>query len=161
MSEIVPVEVIEGEIMVDDEECPACGRLLPPSMIEDGLCAFCRRDAEQELPLCPCCSRPRPAACIVEGKCDWCRMEEQRAADAAEHAAREADESWDGLLGEHVRAERDRRLAACDWTMVADAPTDKDAWSAYRQSLRELPTTFPVPGAVVWPEPPSNQGDSE
>lgn len=56
-----------------------------------------------------------------------------------------------------LRAERSRRLAACDWTQVADAPlTDeqKSAWASYRQALRDLPQTATDPASVVWPEPP-------
>ena len=37
------------------------------------------------------------------------------------------------------RAERDRLLAASDWTQVEDAPVDKAAWATYRQALRDLP----------------------
>lgn len=37
------------------------------------------------------------------------------------------------------RAERDRLLAASDWTQVEDAPVNKQEWAAYRQSLRDLP----------------------
>jgi hypothetical protein len=41
-----------------------------------------------------------------------------------------------------LRAERNRRLAATDWTQLADAHLSqekKDAWAAYRQELRDLP----------------------
>lgn len=40
---------------------------------------------------------------------------------------------------EMVRIWRDRKLAQSDWTMHTDAPTDKVAWAAYRQALRDLP----------------------
>ena len=40
---------------------------------------------------------------------------------------------------EMVRIWRDRKLAASDWTMHTDAPTDKVAWAEYRQALRDLP----------------------
>ena len=53
-----------------------------------------------------------------------------------------------------VRAERDRLLAASDWTQVADAPVDQAAWAAYRQQLRDIPQTFDNPDDVVWPEEP-------
>lgn len=52
------------------------------------------------------------------------------------------------------RKERDRRLAASDWTQMADSPLDaatKLAWAEYRQQLRDLDmagTDWPVePGA--------------
>jgi len=55
-----------------------------------------------------------------------------------------------------VRAERDRLLAASDWTQAADAPVDAEAWAAYRQELRDLPATIKDPTAEVeWPEPPA------
>lgn len=54
-----------------------------------------------------------------------------------------------------LRAERDRRLAACDWTQVADAPVDAEAWKNYRQALRDLPTHANAFGQVgAWPKPP-------
>jgi len=36
------------------------------------------------------------------------------------------------------RAERNRLLAASDWTQVLDAPVDRTAWAAYRQQLRDI-----------------------
>jgi hypothetical protein len=55
---------------------------------------------------------------------------------------------------DRVREERNRRLAASDWTQVADAPGDKTAWAAYRQALRQLPEQAGFPRSVVWPAPP-------
>lgn len=57
-----------------------------------------------------------------------------------------------------VRAERDRRLSASDWTQVSDAPVDQVAWATYRQALRDLPETTTDPGNVLWPVPPSSGG---
>ncbi|WP_081880478.1 phage tail assembly chaperone [Paenirhodobacter enshiensis] len=57
-----------------------------------------------------------------------------------------------------LRAERSRRLAACDWTQARDSPlsdADLAAWAAYRAALRDLPSTATDPTAVVWPEPPN------
>lgn len=54
-----------------------------------------------------------------------------------------------------VRAERDRLLAASDWTQIPDAPVDPAAWAKYRQALRDLPAKIKDPTAeVAWPEPP-------
>jgi hypothetical protein len=53
-----------------------------------------------------------------------------------------------------ARAERDRRLAACDWTQVADAPVDREEWAAYRQLLRDVPEQPGFPDSIVWPEEP-------
>ncbi len=40
---------------------------------------------------------------------------------------------------EQIRLWRNAQLAASDWTMISDAPTDKTAWAEYRQALRDLP----------------------
>lgn len=53
-----------------------------------------------------------------------------------------------------VRAERNRLLAECDWTQVADAPVDKEAWAAYRQALRDITAQEGFPESVVYPEKP-------
>lgn len=56
-----------------------------------------------------------------------------------------------------VRAQRDARLAASDWTQIADAPLSApavEAWRAYRQALRDIPGTFNNPSNVIWPETP-------
>jgi hypothetical protein len=53
-----------------------------------------------------------------------------------------------------TRAERDRLLAASDWTQVKDATVDQAAWAAYRQALRDLPQQSGFPQNVVWPSKP-------
>lgn len=54
-----------------------------------------------------------------------------------------------------MRAERDLLLAASDWAMTSDAPTDKQAWADYRQQLRDFPATW-VPGPTAdFPDPPA------
>lgn len=75
------------------------------------------------------------------------KTEEELAADTASRAAQ-------------MRAQRDRLLAASDWTQVADAPVDKAAWAIYRQALRDLPQAegFPdveLPHDPHWVEPAS------
>lgn len=57
--------------------------------------------------------------------------------------------TWD-----EVRWQRDRLLAESDWTQVADAPVDAEAWAAYRQALRDIPQTHDDPNSIVWPEAP-------
>jgi len=54
-----------------------------------------------------------------------------------------------------VRAERDRRLRACDWTVLQDCPLDenkKARWAEYRQSLRDIPQQEKFPYSIQWPE---------
>lgn len=53
-----------------------------------------------------------------------------------------------------VRAERNGLLTASDWTQVADAPVDKEAWAAYRQALRDITAQPGFPWTVTWPEMP-------
>ena len=53
-----------------------------------------------------------------------------------------------------VRADRNARLAACDWTQVADAPVDKAVWATYRQSLRDITSQPGFPWEITWPDAP-------
>lgn len=60
-------------------------------------------------------------------------------------------------LAASVRAERDAKLTACDWTQMPDAPLTsevKAAWAAYRQQLRDVPEQTGFPLAVEWPVGP-------
>lgn len=68
---------------------------------------------------------------------------EQSAIDAATAA------QW-----ELVRAERNKRLYACDWTQLNDAPVDPVVWASYRQALREI-TTQSDPFNIIWPTQPA------
>ena len=54
-----------------------------------------------------------------------------------------------------VRAERDKRIAATDWTVLGDAKTTKADWREYRQALRDVPEQAGFPYAVQWPVPPA------
>lgn len=56
-----------------------------------------------------------------------------------------------------IRDERNQLLTQSDWTQLADAPLtqeQKTAWSAYRQALRDVPSSFSTPEEVVWPAIP-------
>jgi hypothetical protein len=48
-------------------------------------------------------------------------------------------EATDEQKWKQIRNWRNAELAKSDWTMHTDAPTDKVAWAAYRQALRNLP----------------------
>lgn len=60
-----------------------------------------------------------------------------------------------------LRGSRNARLAASDWTQLADAApllggADKEAaWREYRQLLRDLPGKTEDPFNPVWPFPPA------
>lgn len=62
--------------------------------------------------------------------------------------------SLDARQADSVRADRNRKLTASDWTQVADAPVDKAAWAAYRQGLRDVPSQAGFPWDVTWPVEP-------
>lgn len=67
---------------------------------------------------------------------------------------RDIDAEWAS-----ARRERDKRLAASDWTQFPDAQANlstekKTEWAAYRQALRDIPQTFADPADIVWPVSP-------
>jgi len=60
----------------------------------------------------------------------------------------------DALKSANIRADRDKILAQSDWTQVADAPVNQQAWAAYRQSLRDITQQEGFPNNVAWPIKP-------
>jgi len=66
----------------------------------------------------------------------------------------EAKAAKDAEAAKAVRSDRDKRLSDTDWTQVADAPVDKDAWATYRQALRDVPTQAGFPYDITWPSKP-------
>lgn len=69
---------------------------------------------------------------------------------------------WDDVSVEvawrELRSKRDKLLFASDWTQTLDAKVDREAWSIYRQALRDLPQHTSDPRNAVWPEPPNHGG---
>jgi hypothetical protein len=61
-------------------------------------------------------------------------------------------EEW---LQERMRNLRNALLAECDWTQVNDAPVDQQAWMAYRQALRDFPSTWEPSETAEFPDPPA------
>lgn len=77
------------------------------------------------------------------------------------HTAAEQYEAYcfakDAEQGKVVREDRNRRLADCDWTQLADSPLDaegKAAWAFYRENLRMVPQQDGFPWEVQWPPQP-------
>ena len=68
----------------------------------------------------------------------------------ADHETSAPDE-W---LLERMRLHRDALLVESDWAMLSDTPTDKTAWAAYRQALRDFPETWTPAPIVQFPERP-------
>lgn len=66
--------------------------------------------------------------------------------------------AWDAGANDRkateVRAERNAKLSATDWTQIADATVDKAAWATYRQALRNIPTQSGFPNTITWPDAP-------
>ena len=57
-----------------------------------------------------------------------------------------------------IRAERNNRLFASDWTQLQDSNVNKALWATYRQALRDLTnglTTVSQVNTVVWPTKPT------
>ena len=57
-------------------------------------------------------------------------------------------------LENEVRAKRNALLSGSDWTQIADAPVDQQAWAAYRQALRDIPEQPGFPHDIIWPVAP-------
>jgi hypothetical protein len=53
-----------------------------------------------------------------------------------------------------IRADRNRKLAASDWTQIADSTADKAAWATYRQALRDVTEQSGFPWTINWPTQP-------
>ena len=73
----------------------------------------------------------------------------------AEYDAREL--AWSAgardRLAAQVRAERNAKIAACDWRVLPDV-LNGDVWKVYRQALRDVPEQAGFPDNVVWPMQP-------
>lgn len=79
---------------------------------------------------------------------DWVYTVVVEAMTPEEQQAR-IDSQW-----ANVRAQRNTRLAACDWTQLPDSPVDKTVWATYRQELRDI-TNQEDPFNIVWPVDPN------
>ena len=73
--------------------------------------------------------------------------------EVTDSSAEEIAERTEAKAAE-VRADRNQRLAACDWTQLPDSPADHEAWAAYRQALRDIPEQEGFPWGINWPEEP-------
>jgi hypothetical protein len=54
-----------------------------------------------------------------------------------------------------VQNKRYKLLVESDWTVLPDAQTDKEAWTTYRQVLRDITLQSGYPLNVNWPEKPN------
>lgn len=54
-----------------------------------------------------------------------------------------------------IRAERNAKLAATDWTQASDVPQAvKDSYVTYRQALRDVTAQSGFPNQITWPTQP-------
>ena len=57
---------------------------------------------------------------------------------------------------EILREERNKLLQESDWTQNPDIPEEtRNAWTTYRQELRDITKTYYNIAEVVWPNKPS------
>lgn len=73
---------------------------------------------------------------------------------SVEALTQEEIDGMNAAQADAIRQERNRLLAECDWTQLADAPVDDLAWATYRQSLRDITLQSGFPWTVVWPDQP-------
>jgi hypothetical protein len=55
---------------------------------------------------------------------------------------------------EQIRLWRNEELRLTDYTQLADAPVDQEAWAEYRQALRDLPAQGVLADDAVFPVKP-------
>lgn len=76
----------------------------------------------------------------------------------SEEAGRYVATPTPAALARDARAERDRRLASCDWVVARATERGEPvppAWAAYRQGLRDVPAQPGFPAAIEWPLSPT------
>ena len=67
----------------------------------------------------------------------------------------DAKAALDTQQAANVRADRNARIAAADWTQGKDIPDNiSSKWTVYRQALRDVPAQAGFPWDVQWPTQP-------
>lgn len=64
----------------------------------------------------------------------------------------DARQQVDAAQAAAVRSTRDQKLAATDWTQLADSTANTAAYASYRQALRDIPQQPGFPWDITWPE---------
>ena len=84
----------------------------------------------------------------------WTVIEKYSAEEKATVLA-EAEAQKQQAQADQVRAERNGKLAASDWTQGKDIPDSvSDNWAVYRQALRDITVQAEFPWGVQWPTQP-------
>lgn len=73
--------------------------------------------------------------------------------DAYNTAVAAEDEETAALLARMIR---NKELIDTDSEMVSDRPSDKEAWAAYRQELRDITAQPGFPFVINWPVSPDD-----
>lgn len=78
---------------------------------------------------------------------------------AEEQAIHEANQAHYNLNAakiqwDMIRNKRNSLLVKSDWTQLPDAPVDVEAWTTYRQALRDI-TLQADPFDIQWPVQPT------
>jgi hypothetical protein len=99
-----------------------------------------------------------------DGTVDVVRVQPARPADDEWHtwSWNDAADDWvssptDAAVARNVRAERDRRISASDWVVIRAIDKGEpipDAWSEYRQALRDVTNQPGFPIDITWPQQP-------
>lgn len=76
------------------------------------------------------------------------------AEEQAIYEANQAQYNLTNIQWDMIRNKRNSLLVKSDWTQLPDAPVDVEAWSTYRQALRDI-TLQADPFNVQWPVPPA------
>jgi ethanolamine ammonia-lyase small subunit len=73
--------------------------------------------------------------------------------DIAQYEATQAEVEAQRPTAE--RSHRDGKLKETDWTQLADVPEAiRNAYTAYRQALRDVPEQEGFPNDIIWPTKP-------
>ena len=91
----------------------------------------------------------------IDGEIIQFTQAEEDAWDAEE---KEWNDAAPARAWQALRTERNAKLAASDWTQMADSPLAADKkteWATYRASLRDLPSATGFPHTMTWPTEPS------
>lgn len=68
-----------------------------------------------------------------------------------------SDAAAESMKWDEIRIKRDRLIAVTDWIQMPDSPLSseqKQAYTSYRQSLRDIPQLYSNPDNIVWPQKP-------
>lgn len=99
----------------------------------------------------------RPEDCFEISHEEWdALMDANRRGEILSYEGGEITSKPRLITMDDIRATRDKKLRASDWSQGRDIPAEtQNEWATYRQALRDIPETYDgKPDQVVWPETP-------